>query len=274
MTGYITLYKPDLKFRDYYRYREYYCGLCRALGKQYGQSSRFTLGYDMTFLAILLDGVYDGPSEEPDFRCPLHPFEKRRARQNQFLDYVADMNLYMAGLKCRDDWQDDRNLLRGFFALLLSRRMKRIEQKYSEKTSRIKAALNELSRFEKEQSTDFEGAAGCFGRAAAELFRFGDIWDDTMAGLGFYLGKFIYLLDAYEDLEEDLKKHRYNPFYQSGSEEDFDDRIREILGTMISRSADEFEMLPVDENLEILRNILYAGAWKRYEEIADRKTAR
>ena len=271
MNGYITVYQPDLKFRDFYRYREYYCGLCRALGRKYRQSGRLSLSYDMSFLAILLDAVYDAPTEAVEFRCPLHPFRKKRARQNVFVDYAADMNLYMTGLKCLDDWRDDRNLIRGGFAVLLSGRMKRIEAAYPDKIGVIREAMEDLRRCEQAQSTDFESAAGCFGRVSAELFRYGGLWDEQMARMGFYLGKYIYLLDAYDDLEEDLRKKRYNPLREISKEENYGIRIREILLTMISKSAEEFELLPADENLEILRNILYAGAWNSFEEAVRRK---
>ena len=267
MIGYITIYKPDIKYKDYDRYREYYCGLCKALGRQWGQSARISLGYDMTFLAVLLDGVYDSKTKTQEFRCPIHPFGKKKALTNAFLDYAADMNVYMARLKCLDDWKDDRKLSRGLYGWLLSRRARRIEQKYKEKTEKIRQALEELNRFENEQSSDFEGAAGCFGRAVAELFRFGGLWDDQLAKTGYYLGKYVYLLDAYEDLEKDLEKKCYNPFRELSAEDNFPQQVREILMTMISKSAEEFELLPIDENMDILRNILYAGAWSRFEEI-------
>lgn len=271
MIGYITVYQPDMKFRDYYRYREYYCGLCRTLGRRRGQTARITLGYDMTFLAVLLDGVYDSATESREFRCPAHPLGKRKALNNVFVDYAADMNLYMAWLKCLDDWRDDRNLLRGAYARFLSRRIRRIEEEYRDKTEVINAALEDLNRLEQEQSSDFESAAGCFGRAVSELFRYGEIWGDQLAEMGFYIGKYVYLLDAYEDLEMDLEKKRYNPFRKMSGEERYHDRVREILASMIAKSAEVFEMLPVDENMDILRNILYAGAWNRFEEIREKK---
>ena len=271
MIGYIKLYKPDLKFRDFYRYREYYCGLCRTLGKQSGQISRLSLGFDMTFLTILLDGVYDSPVDISEFRCPVHPVGRQRSRCSVFTEYAADMNLYLTCMKCRDDWKDDRNPVRGIYSVLLGRRVRKIEEKYRRKTDAIKKALEDLSRYERDQSSDFEGAAGCFGRVAEELFRYGGLWEEQLSRVGFYLGKYIYLLDAYEDLEEDLRKNRYNPLREMRTDPHFNEKIREILKMMISSAADEFELLPVDENMDILRNILYAGAWTSFEEIFDRK---
>lgn len=268
MTGYITVYKPDMKIRDFERYSEYYCGLCRSLRDRYGQLSRFSLGYDMTFLAALIDGVYDSETRRVEFRCAGHPAAKKYKLENSFIDYAADMNIYMTYLKCLDDWHDDRSLSRWLYARILRRKARRVEENYRAKTEAIKKHMAELAVFENENSTDFEGAAGCFGRVAEEVFSYGGIWDNRLSRVGFYLGKYIYLLDAYEDIEDDLKKGSYNPFRELSRDEDFDGKVKEILMSMISECTEEFEMLPVDENMDILRNILYAGVWQRFNETA------
>lgn len=271
MIGYITFYKPDLKFRDYDRYREYYCGLCRTIGRRHRSAGRLSLGYDMTFLSVLLDSIYDSETGRTTFRCGLHPFRKRIARDNLWIDYAADMNVYMAWIKCLDDWNDEKKWTRGLYALILSRRAAKIEKRYPDKTAAVKSAIAELHRLEQENSRDFEAAAGCFGRAVEAIFRFGGIWEDVLGRIGFYIGKYIYLLDAYEDLEEDLEKNRYNPFRDLCREPDFQEKVRDMLLMMVSRAAEEFELLPVEENTELLENILYAGAWHRFLEIAGKK---
>ena len=63
MYGYIRILKPELKFREYDDYRACYCGLCEALHRQYGSLARCTISYDMTFLVLLLSGLYE-PNEE------------------------------------------------------------------------------------------------------------------------------------------------------------------------------------------------------------------
>ena len=266
MFGYITIDQPEIKFKDYYRYREYYCGLCCSIKKKYGQTGRLSLDYDMTFLAVLLDGVYDSETAEREFRCIAHPVRKKKRLENDFIDYAADMNLYLAYLKCADDWNDDRKLGQKLYSMILSRCIRKIEERYPLKTDAIKKHLIELDEYEKSDSDDFEGAAGCFGRACAEIFSFGGVWNDKLARMGFYIGKFIYILDAYDDLEEDQKKGRYNPLVKMSRKDDFSGKVRTILMSMISEAAEEFETLPVDENQDILRNIIYAGVWKKFNE--------
>ena len=88
--------------------------------------------------------------------------------------------------------------------------------------------------------------------------------------LGFYLGKFIYIMDAYEDLSEDKKKNRYNPLKQISEKEDYEERMVQILRMMIAESTARFEQLPCLVDVDILRNILYDGVWNRYNQIQRR----
>ena len=264
--GYITIDQPEIKFKDYYRYRAYYCGLCCAVRDRYGQLGRISLSYDMTFLALLRDAVYDSDTRRSEFRCIAHPVKKRMRLENDFISYAADMNLYMAYLKCLDDWNDDRNVIKKLYSLLLSRRIKKIEKRYPEKTKSIKEHMSELDVYEKSGSDDFEGAAGCFGRVVSDIFAYGGIWNEGLARMGFYLGKFIYILDAFDDLKEDEEKGSYNPLVKLSRESDFPGKVKAILMAMISKAAEEFEALPADENMDILRNIIYAGVWKKFDE--------
>ena len=101
MFGYVTINKPEIRFKDYDMYRSYYCGLCRSLNSGYGFSARMTLNYDMAFLVILLTGLYDTEEEvRQERRCFVHPFRKHTERRNEFTEYAADMNLLLFYYKC------------------------------------------------------------------------------------------------------------------------------------------------------------------------------
>ncbi len=273
MFGYITIDKPEMKFKDYDLYRSYYCGLCRSLYTGHGMRGRMTLGYDMTFLVILLSGLYDTETAECTRRCAVHPLRGHRERTNEFTSYAADMNVLLFYYKCLDDWRDDRSILRGAAALLLSGRVKRIREKYPQKSEKIRGSLQELSELERHgQAGAFDEPAGAFGRLTSEIFAFReDVWEETLRQMGFYLGKFIYLMDAYDDIEEDIRKDRYNVFAPLYGEKDFDARCGSILKMMIAECSEHFERLPVIDHAEILRNILYAGVWSKYEAAVQKR---
>ena len=128
--------------------------------------------------------------------------------------------------------------------------------------------LKALRELEKKNICDIDKSAGFFGRIMAELFVCReDEWAEKLRKMGFYFGKFIYLMDAYEDIEEDLKQNRYNPLAELSGQESFEENCQQILKMMMAETSRVFEQLPIVEEVEILRNILYAGVWSRYGQI-------
>jgi hypothetical protein len=106
-----------------------------------------------------------------------------------------------------------------------------------------------------------------------EIFSYqDDFWKDDLYKVGFYLGKFIYLMDAYEDIEKDLKSGDYNPFRELYRTEGFDEQVLQLMMLMMGECTDAFERLPLVESAEILRNILYSGVWVRYEQVKNKRT--
>ena len=115
---------------------------------------------------------------------------------------------------------------------------------------------------EKENCQDIDAAARPFGSLMAELFVWKeDAFQEILRAFGFYLGKFIYMMDAFMDLADDEKKGCYNPFMNRIGEEDLEETIREMLDGTLRMAIAEFEKLPLEQDLPILRNILYEGVW-------------
>lgn len=268
MFGYIVVHKPELKVREYETYRASYCGLCRSLKKRHGRLGQMTLSFDMTFLALLLTGLYEPETAVGCGRCLAHPLKRHHYRENPYFDYAADMNVMLTYYKCLDDWNDEHKVTRLLFAKLLGGKMRRICRQYPEKTRKTRDFLQELGAFEKENICDIDKTAGFFGEIMAELFVYRtDAWEEKLKRMGFFFGKFIYLMDAYEDIEEDLKRGRYNPLAELYKKDAFEQECQQILKMMMAETSKVFEQLPILEDAEILRNILYAGVWSRYGQI-------
>lgn len=271
MFGYIIINQGEMKFKDYDVYHAFYCGLCRALKEKYGIPGQMTLSYDMTFLLILLSGLYEPKTRKGTTKCVAHPLGKHPFLRNEFSEYVADMNVLLTYYKCLDDWHDERKRSRLVYARLLKKAVKRVQETYPEKCRVISENLQKISRNEKTQEADLDTMAGYFGHIMEEIFAWRkDEWDTLLRGIGFYLGKFIYLADAYEDIEKDLKEGSYNPLVDMYRQDGFEQSCRQILTMMISECSRIFEMLPIIEYTEILRNILYSGVWYRFD-LASRK---
>lgn len=269
MFGYVTICKPELKVREYERYRHYYCGLCEALKEQHNWLGQMTLTYDMTFLVMLLTSLYEPETDYTQCRCKAHPVKKHGVFINDITRYAADMNIVLAYYKFADDWVDEHSIkAMGGFRIFRHKYLK-IKECYPKQCKAIGYYLSQLQQLEKAGSKDIDKVAGCFGRLMGILFEYKeDCWSRRLRKMGFYLGKFIYIMDAYIDLQDDKKKHCYNPLIEMerecASKEEFEDKSRQLLTLMIAESCNEFEKLPLLQDAEILRNILYAGVWQKF----------
>ncbi len=270
MFGYVNIYKPELKVKDYTRYRAYYCGLCRTLKDEYGSLSRLSLSYDMTFLILLLSSVYEGEEFTDTIRCIAHPVDKRPIIINEITSYVADMNIVLMYYKFVDDYKDDGNKRAVAGIRILRKRFMEIEKRYPKRCAHIKKALTRLSMYEREESTNLDEVAGQFGLIMSELFAYkNDIFNEDLRKTGFYLGKYIYILDAYDDLNKDIDSNSYNPLKnmrQSMSQEEFDKQCEDILTMMMAQCTTYYEKLPCVLNSDILKNILYVGVWNKFDK--------
>ena len=273
MFGYVTICEPELKVKDLKKYRAYYCGLCRVLKEEYGFMGQMTLTYDMTFAVIFLSSLYESVADMEMHRCKAHPVKKQMMLKNEITSYAAAMNVLLAYYHMDDDWRDDRKVTSFMTKSVIHGKAKKIIEQYPRQSRAIRTSLTELAECERENSMDIDRTAGCFGRLMGELFIYReDIWERNLRKMGFFLGKFIYLMDAYEDLPEDLKKSRYNPLRKIYGEPDYEQKIKQILCMMIAESTAEFERLPCLVDVDILRNILYYGVWNRYNKIQMKKS--
>jgi len=269
MFGYVTVCRDELKLKHLRRYRAYYCGLCHALGERTGLRGRMLLTYDLTFLAVLIRALSEEEIKEEERRCVAHPFKKHLEISGECTEYAADMSLLLAYHKFLDDAEDDGSKAAAAAARSIRKSYRSAAEKYPEKAKEIEAALKRLRAIEERGDESLDAAAGEGGRITAAAFDTGGIWADVMKELGFYLGKFIYLMDAYDDLENDLKKGRYNPWKYRMGEEGFEDAVKSTLELMAAEASAAYEKLPVVEESEILRNILYCGIWMKYGKTAE-----
>lgn len=266
MFGYITINKEELKIKDYNTYEGYYCGLCRELGKRHGQLSRLTLTYDMTFLLLLLSSLYETEPKTAKVRCPVHPTAKHLALTNEFTEYAADMNILLTYYNLQDDWMDEKKLSSLAMSGFLKKACADISERYPSKARAVQQYIEKLTECEREKNPCLDTAAGYTGEMLGEIFCCReDEWSGSLRKMGFYLGKFIYLCDAWEDLEQDKKRGNYNPLLFQEASADPEEHIRSILTMMAAECAREFEKLPILVHADILRNILYSGIWTKYE---------
>ena len=204
------------------------------------------------------------------------------------------MNLLLTYYKCMDDWEDERKASAKFYANRIREAAKQTAAAYPRQAAVILEELKALKEAEKNPSADLDSLSACFGRLMSELFVWKeDEWSDILRRMGYFLGKYIYILDAYEDLEEDIKKKCFNPLisylrnntipgvkipksdsesctvpdFDRESREDFDSWCREMLTMMMAECSEAYEVLPIIKDKDILDNILYSGVWAKFEAV-------
>ena len=265
MYGYVSINRQALSDEEFERYRAFYCGLCRALRLRAGQVSRLTLSYDMTVLFLLLSALYEPAGERGRERCAPHMLKPHDYVFDECAEYAADMSVILAWHKAADDWQDEKRLGKLALRRALAPAYARVEERWPDKCRLIDEAVRENARLEKEGLRDIDAAANATGRIIGELYAWrDDFWAEPLRRLGHALGRFIYLMDAYEDLPGDRKAGRPNPLADMSRRPDYEAEIRDILTLEMAEASAQFERLPIVRDANLLRNIFYSGVWCRY----------
>ena len=268
MFGYVTAPLQVLKEDELRRYRAAYCGLCRTLGQRHGAAARLSLSYDLTFLTLLLQSLYEPEETAGEARCLPHPLEARPWQRSAVTDYAADMTVLLTHFKCLDDWQDDRSPKAGAYDLLLKRGCQRVRKLWPRQCLSVETELKEYNRLEREKASG--GAlCACFGRLMSELFVWRqDEWSGALRQLGHDLGEFICLMDAAMDYDEDRRRGSYNAL---ATMELTPPEALETLRMLCGRVTHVFERLPLVQDLNLLRSILYAGVWQQYNAMLEKQ---
>lgn len=265
MLGYIRPYPPELRLREYQYYRGVYCGLCRAMGRCTGQCSRMALSYDLVFLALVRLALADGNPSDAQLdrpirfekrRCMVHPLRRRPSLEaGTVTDYVACAAAVLNYHKLLDDKTDELGFkrLRAVLALPSFRRFaKRADKRYPGLSNSIAPAMQRLSELEKEGLPSVDEPADAFGEVLSVLFAYG--LDEQRARIarhvGHRIGRWLYIIDAIDDYDEDVQRGRPNPLRRLYGEEGLTDERREHLSHALTlelqHAADAIDLVSID----------------------------
>lgn len=266
MFGYVRPFKPELKVRELEDYKAVYCGLCRAMGKRHGFLARFTLNYDFTFLAMVL-AYQPEPCRFSQCRCPAHPFRKRKTCGGMpALDVAADESMILSYQKLKDDVADNgffRGLGARIAAWFLKPAYKKAAAARPEFDRAVTTCLEELYQLERERVASLDRPADAFARIlqAAAVDTGDEARNRALSQLLYHVGRWIYLIDAWDDLEEDLAKNEYNPVnarYEGKAQEHIEEMRTTLLHSR-NLACGAYELAKAERWDGILTNILYTG---------------
>ena len=270
MFGYVKPHNPELLVKEYELYRAIYCGVCRAMRKYTGSLSSLGLSYDIVFLAVVRGVLSDEVISTKAKNCIVHPLKKRNtAEENGSIIYAARVSALLAYWKLKDDMADEglASKIKGVFPLLV---MKRAAKKAAlpELNADIRSCMKELAKRERAKDGAIDECADVFGRLLSFVFSFGlrDEKKELACELGMRLGRFIYIVDAADDYEKDVKKGRYNPYaYIYGKDGLSDEEKAEInlcLRLELSSVTAAADALPYENHIpeeNIIKNTVYLG---------------
>jgi len=287
MFGYVTPCKMEMKIKDYEKFKAYYCGLCNSIKNNFGNLPRLTLNYDMTFLAILLDALSENKYNFNRFKCLIHPLKKRiMISDNKALDYAAFCNITLAYYKLMDDVYDNKTIKSKVFSVFLKNYLLKSEIAYKDIICYIKEKLlflNTLEANHENMGIDEQLSIDELSHVFADLTGFiisfyykNAAFKDDLYWLGYNLGKWIYIIDAYDDLGKDMKSNSFNAINSllNTDKLDFESfsklikpRIDFLLASCAAQCLKYLNKLPLIKNKDILYNILELGLMEKMDKV-------
>lgn len=274
MTGYVRAYKPEMKIKNYEEYRGIYCSLCRVLGKRYGLFARLILSYDFTFFAILLMSVQDEKVCFEKGHCPFNPAKRcNYCKNTEILEYTADAAILTAYCRILDNIQDE-----SFFKKIAMRLIQPVFYLYYKKAKRyapeaaatVSSLMKNQRAVEESKTGNIDEAANPSAEALSLLIsqKASGREERILKRIGYLLGRWVYITDAYFDREEDGKKGSYNPF---NIEEKSENDIKAMLNITVGEMISAYELLQVRQFDDVIRNVFVDGLYFVIENNGGRK---
>lgn len=272
MFGYIRIAKAELRIKEYEMYKAVYCSLCKNLGKHYGILSRFTLSYDFTFLALLNMSLKDGCVKIEQKRCAFNPLKKcNYCKADDLLEMPSAAAMIMTYYKLLDNIADGKGIKKlGYLCLkpILKSANKKAAKKYPQIEKIVCDYISEQTELEAAGCKEFDQIADPTAKALSQLLMLcceDKSQQRILERIGYCLGRYIYLMDAFCDLEDDKNTGSYNVLkYKSESE------IKQFTEAQvyfsINEAAKAFELLDIKKYKTILGNIIYLGLEETFKK--------
>ena len=271
MFGYISTIESELKVREAASYRSWYCGLCKCMKRNYGFFSPLFLQYDCAFLALLFSGELGEAVDAKHCHClhRCHDPRRKYRLETPALRFAAAANVLLAYYKCLDDWRDERDVVKGVGALLLKGAVRRAGRDYPALQARTEQFYRDQMTMERDDGR-LDAAADPTGKyleSLADMLPFPEAEKVPLKWLLYNLGRWIYLMDAWDDREKDRKKGTFNPYLQAGtSKED----AAFGLYASLEEAHKAFDLLSPSRDRGLMENVLTLGCPERARRVLDK----
>lgn len=284
MFGYVKPFKPHLRICEFETYNAVYCGLCKILGKSYGFMSRMTLSYDFAFLGLMALALNDSEIELEPQHCIAHPFRKKTClKSSDGLDYTAASASILIYNKIKDDFNDKRfigKLIPLFMLCVTKKAYKKAVIKYPELSEYISKQMKQQAKLENENCKSIDRASEPSSNILAEIAS-GLSEDETQKRIlhrfGYLLGRYIYIADAFDDIEKDFHSRGFNPLILGDSAvhelnlNEIQKRTEDSINFTLGALADVYVQINIKRYKTIIDNIVYLGLKNTFYDLINKK---
>lgn len=271
MFGYLKIYKDEMKLKDIKSYKKKYCALCYGIRENLGYVFSAILNYESVFLYIFLESIIlSNEHEKVEFTCSMNPLMRINVEVNtELLEYVSFVNYYLVMLKLKDNYNDEKHSFNRIllYCLQKNKRYLQKEEKYQEVFRKIEHQYVSLYELENREGSSFDTLAETMGNVLQEIVLFFCDFFDVSTDKGRvkkfcgHLGRWVYLIDAYDDFERDGKRNAFNPLneFGEGSEQVALKSGELMLRMMTCKMVEILKTIPISHNQEMIYNIIEYG---------------
>ncbi len=272
MFGYVTVYKPELKIKEFEAYKGIYCTLCKEMGKEYGLLSRFLLSYDGAFFVMYKMALSQKEISAKQSRCSFNPAKKcmKITCDTDIYKLASTITVILAYFKLVDNLHDSRfvkrillYLIYPYFAFIKNKAKK----KYPDVFSIVEDGM--ISQFEIENSDNpsIDLSAHNTAHILGKLFVNNEEDKEKAYLFGYHLGRVVYFLDAFDDYADDIKNTSYNPFKKC---ENLVNDASQIINLSIGELANILNQQELYDFKPIIENVIYDGLNFQLEKIKNK----
>ncbi|MDR2267160.1 MAG: DUF5685 family protein [Christensenellaceae bacterium] len=280
MFGYVKADKPNMLIKDHTEYRAYYCGLCKTLGRRYSQLTRISINYDITFLTLLAHNYRKIETKFSEGRCIIHMLSRKFLIADNDLaqEIVADLNIILGYHKALDDVLDGGNVAHRAVLAFLKRKYKKAAAKFPDVAQSTAKHYEQLRCLEKSGETSLDKLSDPFAKMLTEICIVATgKTDDFLEELCYNLGKWIYIIDAYDDLMSDYENNKFNPLNPMHLEisDELANTIYETakfnLLLAVKNIRDAYDAMDISISEGPLSNVIYCGLRAKTNAVLEKR---